>query len=70
MKWALKFKFVFKSFHIKYLSKYIVNDIIGGDTAIIRKASEEFVAFQARNGVLYTEVRYDLSYKATQRGEK
>jgi len=37
----------------------IVNDIIGGSAAVIQNVSEEFVAFQARSGVMYTEVRYD-----------
>lgn len=36
-----------------------VNEIIGGDLASIRLAAEAFVAFQAKSGVLYTEVRYD-----------
>lgn len=37
----------------------VVNDIVGGDVAIIRSTAEAFVAFQARSGVKYTEVRYD-----------
>lgn len=36
-----------------------VNDIIGGNASVIRQAAYAFVAFQARWGVDYTEVRYD-----------
>lgn len=36
-----------------------VNDIIGGDARVIQKVAEDFVKFQARSGVMYTEVRYD-----------
>eukprot|EP00427_Karlodinium_veneficum_P031348 CAMPEP_0169182926 /NCGR_PEP_ID=MMETSP1016-20121227/349_1 /TAXON_ID=342587 /ORGANISM="Karlodinium micrum, Strain CCMP2283" /LENGTH=352 /DNA_ID=CAMNT_0009258247 /DNA_START=67 /DNA_END=1125 /DNA_ORIENTATION=+ len=37
----------------------VINDIIGGDVKTIRKVAEDFVAHQARSGVVYTEVRYD-----------
>ena len=36
-----------------------VNEILGGDAESIRLAAEAFVAFQAKSGVQYTEVRYD-----------
>ena len=36
-----------------------INEIIGGDVSSIKLAAESFVAFQAKSGVQYTEVRYD-----------
>lgn len=43
----------------------VVNDIIGGNVTTIRSAAVAFVSFQARSGVLYTEVRYDPVRLAT-----
>jgi adenosine deaminase len=37
----------------------VINDIVGGDEQTLQTAAERFVEFQARNGVKYTEMRYD-----------
>eukprot|EP00966_Prymnesium_polylepis_P058572 1356644-Prymnesium_polylepis.1 len=42
-----------------------VNNVIGGDEATLTSIAEEFVARQAANGILYTEVRLDPVRAAT-----